>query len=105
MSQNTFTWWVTNPYFHIKTGSPVKLVNYNINFKYYMIINMKNIIIIFIFLLLLLLILIIFQKSFVNYYFNNTFDNIYKKKIWGKGNINGGSSGTGSEPNSNKKYI
>jgi len=36
---------------------------------------------------------------------NNVFNEVYQNKVWGTGEISGGSSGPGSSPELNKKYI
>ena len=57
------------------------------------------------FLFLVLVCVLIIPRQYTNEHFNNVFDNIYKNNVWGKGKIEGGSSGSGSSPEVNKLYL
>lgn len=55
---------------------------------------------------ILLIVLYFINKEDIHQEYNyNIFDTIYKNAEWGKGDINGGSSGHGSSPEINEMYI
>lgn len=56
-------------------------------------------------LILSIIIYFIYSTKSKEHFANDTFDKVYENKIWGNGEILGGSSGPGSDPKLNKKYI